>query len=1187
MGRKEFRAHLEQVTAAPDRYGVLDVCCKDSEIEVLVQSQHGPLTVTAVVDEICDYPHSHNFISLYVQDSAPNDVSSAISILSEKQTGPKSIFSLLKDISQRLSADTDGDTDMFDSQLDGFDEDEGLGDESESSDASDDDFFGVGHRPAPVVESSATATHDKIIPPELRNSIRRDLALVKHAGFRVSAWGPLVQGHPAYLTSACRVAKLGISHEAMQAWQLCPSEYLVLLIHYPTGYKHIGDVDGKSASKDMLDFRFGVSSSYKPSPDEVIQAFTTLPTEAHKGASKPKKGGLRKLFIAGPLGDLFRQKFLPLLRCRIKEGMSWDGAMAFWHDHHTTGEKEKLAQDPKYYTEEKPNATYASIVTADHITSHQALHVSGDRLSLPLVAMQFFVRQVVRCTEFCLVCHRRMPPDIEAIKPYVCDSQLCLYQYLQLGFGPSIEHEIISQPKVVDLLISLCWASARTGRLKQKHLPRGLGLRIPPVATLKLAARTNPSSSVYPKTIEDSTALARLETALRIEGKEPWRLPSEMAHAARVNLETCQLLFEKEVTRKDLNLIPGDWIQFKVKDVVEPLHCKIEQMMLPTIQLSKPVLLDCMRGSDYVLPGLSRPGFQDVSFVAYDQDLDSFHAVNTQEVMVVLLDLLPTVEAMKDYLLMGGAQADLAKWTRIPAASLGLLRWIIASNRACIMQVSDDAHDQVWGMPQWTQFRIAMGAPDKERRFINSVKTVGSATNPDVPTIFAWHGSALYNWHSIIREGLNFEQTMHGRAYGHGVYLSKDLGTSLGYSRAVSNYQNPNDATWSSSKLLIYDAVSLNEIVNSPSKFVSSIPHFVVNQIDWIQTRYLFVQTSASRVPHADQTPVTPQEQPLPLDCIRQDQVHFPVNTARKKIEIPASSTRSRAKGAKISSIKRAISKGFKKLRTGGAIEDPIDLDDDAQSVATDQDDRELLQMEVEQTNSVTLQKRVVPANRDPQAAFVPGQLDFSTLEILPSPEGSAASIMASKRLHADFGAMVKSQSSQPLDELGWYIDPEHMENLYQWIVELHSFEAHLPLAQDMRKKNVESVVLELTFGKDYPFTPPFVRVIRPRFLPFMMGGGGHVTAGGALCMELLTNDGWAAVNSIESVLMQVRLAISSLEPRPARLDRHAWNTDYKVGEAIDAYIRACHTHGWTVPPGFKEMVWAGRKGGRNFSGYE
>lgn len=182
-----------------------------------------------------------------------------------------------------------------------------------------------------------------------------------------------------------------------------------------------------------------------------------------------------------------------------------------------------------------------------------------------------------------------------------------------------------------------------------------------------------------------------------------------------------------------------------------------------------------------------------------------------------------------------------------------------------------------------------------------------------------------------------------------------------------------------------------------------------------------------------------------------------------------------------------------------------------------------------------------------------------------------------------DFKTLLKTQNEQPLHELGWHIDEEKIENMYQWIVELHSFDPGLPLAQDMKKRNVKSVVLELRFGKDYPMAPPFVRVIRPRFLSFAAGGGGHVTAGGAMCMQLLTNDGWSAASSIESVLVQVRMAITSLDPKPARLENSV-RADYGVGEAVEAYIRACALHGWSVPAGFRETAYGGAAGSSHFA---
>ena len=82
------------------------------------------------------------------------------------------------------------------------------------------------------------------------------------------------------------------------------------------------------------------------------------------------------------------------------------------------------------------------------------------------------------------------------------------------------------------------------------------------------------------------------------------------------------------------------------------------------------------------------------------------------------------------------------------------------------------------------------------------------------------------------------------------------------------------------------------------------------------------------------------------------------------------------------------------------------------------------------------------------------------------------------------------------------------------------------------------------------------------------------------MCMELLTNTGWSSVSSIESVLMQIRMAIAS-EPF-ARLDMRG-SGDYGTAEAAEGYIRACRTHGWEVPPGFKEMAYGSAELGAGY----
>jgi ubiquitin-conjugating enzyme E2 Q len=210
---------------------------------------------------------------------------------------------------------------------------------------------------------------------------------------------------------------------------------------------------------------------------------------------------------------------------------------------------------------------------------------------------------------------------------------------------------------------------------------------------------------------------------------------------------------------------------------------------------------------------------------------------------------------------------------------------------------------------------------------------------------------------------------------------------------------------------------------------------------------------------------------------------------------------------------------------------------------------------------------------------FRPGTLDLASLPRLAPP--SWATPTASRAIGRELQKLQQVQTATLLSELGWYINFEAVSNMFQWIVELHSFDASLPLAQDMKSASATSIVMEFRFGRDWPMSPPFVRAIRPRFMLYAHGGGGHVTAGGAMCMELLTNSGWSPANSMESVLLQVRMALCS-EERGARLDLTPPGrrmTDYGVSEAVDAYIRAADVHGWEVPQDLRMTAYGGAEG--------
>jgi ubiquitin-conjugating enzyme E2 Q len=235
--------------------------------------------------------------------------------------------------------------------------------------------------------------------------------------------------------------------------------------------------------------------------------------------------------------------------------------------------------------------------------------------------------------------------------------------------------------------------------------------------------------------------------------------------------------------------------------------------MLPTLKLS-PIVVTCNAhvttqsqlpvgngGKDPIItPTPTPPPMPTMEMTVYNLNFDEMTNNQKAESMKMLLQTIPSITEMRNYLKQQKhlSQPSLQSWTeRISPAALGLLRWIIASNRSCIVQVDvspgqEDNEEfvkrsrpgeKVSNMDGYVQFRFAQGAPDKEHRFHKALDDTQGNHNSLYPTLFAWHGSALENWHSIIRSGLDFKETQNGRAYGNGVYHSLECSTSVGYAR--------------------------------------------------------------------------------------------------------------------------------------------------------------------------------------------------------------------------------------------------------------------------------------------------------------------------------------------------------------------------------------------------------------------
>lgn len=310
------------------------------------------------------------------------------------------------------------------------------------------------------------------------------------------------------------------------------------------------------------------------------------------------------------------------------------------------------------------------------------------------------------------MCHTKVHSDFEALKPYVCSSPLCLYQYMSLGFGPSIEYEIVSQPTVVDLLVSFCYVAAKLDKLTE--FPSGMNLTVPEV-------------------------------------------PLE-AFRATYNRTKCELYFDTTIDQKIPSLKVGDWLLLNTGPfgiaASDIIHARvIETTYYPTVKLGPPVARSKTQGPVGAQAAYTTPTgsptvssileILQVSFSTYNVNFDTLNDLSKRQSLITILDTLPSVVEMKNWLQRNtkvGEEASLKNWKdRISPAALGILRWIIASNRSCIVPVDQEldsdgsiipgsktkkgGEQRVWGMGDWLQFRFAMGAPDKEQRFVEAVKS--------------------------------------------------------------------------------------------------------------------------------------------------------------------------------------------------------------------------------------------------------------------------------------------------------------------------------------------------------------------------------------------------------------------------------------------------------------------------------
>ncbi|KAJ8395246.1 hypothetical protein AAFF_G00034480 [Aldrovandia affinis] len=136
-------------------------------------------------------------------------------------------------------------------------------------------------------------------------------------------------------------------------------------------------------------------------------------------------------------------------------------------------------------------------------------------------------------------------------------------------------------------------------------------------------------------------------------------------------------------------------------------------------------------------------------------------------------------------------------------------------------------------------------------------------------------------------------------------------------------------------------------------------------------------------------------------------------------------------------------------------------------------------------------------------------------------------------------------------------------DNLFDWNVKLHQVDKDSALWQDMKETNTEYILLNVSFPDNFPFSPPFMRVLSPRL------ENGYVLDGGAICMELLTPRGWSSAYTVEAVMRQFA---ASLVKGQGRICRKAGKSkkafSRKEAEAtFKSLVKTHEKYGWVSPP--------------------
>jgi ubiquitin-protein ligase len=466
--------------------------------------------------------------------------------------------------------------------------------------------------------------------------------------------------------------------------------------------------------------------------------------------------------------------------------------------------------------------------------------------------------------------------------------------------------------------------------------------------------------------------------------------------------------------------------------------------------------------------------------------------------------VLPSPQDIKDYCSDEASLIELIKANGGSMVSYKLLRYIIATNRLDLVKL--EGEDRVKTLdPSFLQYLVTNHSAEAEANF-NAEKASSGGS------FFAFHGSPPENWYSIIRNGIRNLSNTHlmavGAAYGSGVYAADAMSTSVGYcfSRGMAN------TVWSQSLITgtNYCTMAIIEVINRNYSKGRGI--YVIDNDQHIMLRYILLIPTNSRLDRSFQVGFDRSVQANALG----------LDTHLESIQAYLRRTERQTKQARIDqAVRRAR-------------------------------DKEALAKAAEE---IIVQRQTKKAAREEEMEL--DQEMESKLKAMEKAFTGAGSATATKRIFGEYKYLVKSKECRGID-VNFLQDSCY---IWQVLVDIQNFELSSDLKADFvayanKHSRSQHLEFEVRFDSSFPFNPPFVRVVRPRFAFHT----GHVTIGGSICMQSLTPSGWIPVRTVESVFVEI---IFNLSEGGARLDLNSPDIEYTLQDAQEAFNRVARQHNW------------------------